>query len=129
MAKLEYFLMAESVSVDQLTNRVSIFNVMENVHVQRVGQTCNAVAIAHWNLADAEIGNDFQIEIHIEQDGAEPIIMHQNFRAIRKKHRTLGFFGGFPLTPGTMTVSIRLNGLHQASHQIDVQVVEPEALP
>ena len=36
MPKLEYFLLCESISVDQETNRVSLFNVLEDLHLVKL---------------------------------------------------------------------------------------------
>ena len=47
MAELEYFLVAESVSVDQLTNRISLFNVVEQVAASKFPVTIpQIVAVA-----------------------------------------------------------------------------------
>ena len=38
MAKLEFFLVCESVSTDRETNRVSLFNVIEDISTLPAGQ-------------------------------------------------------------------------------------------
>jgi len=46
MPQLEYFLVAESTSVDQHTNRVSIFNVAETANVENFPALISCVAIS-----------------------------------------------------------------------------------
>ncbi len=68
MPKLEYFLICESTSTDQVTNRVSLFNVLENLQVLRAGaarQQQPSVApffeaVSCWNREPGDEERDFQ---------------------------------------------------------------------
>ncbi len=61
MPKLEYFLVAESVSVDQQTNRISFFNVVEQVNVPVFPFTIpQIVAVASWNTEEGDAKRTFR---------------------------------------------------------------------
>ena len=126
MPKLEYFIVAESVSIDQTTNCISIFHVLEQINIREFPTPLRQLtAIAHWNAEKVDIDRDFQVTIVVTPPGDEPKEFHQNFRIIRPRHRTIANLVGLPLTqPGTLTIEIRLNGEHKAYHTIDILKIE-----
>jgi hypothetical protein len=73
MPQLEYFLIAESISVDQSTNRVSLFNVLEEIQCAPLpagtpaipGRTGipQLVAVSSWNLSPEDQGREFQVSL------------------------------------------------------------------
>ena len=128
MAKLEYFLVAESVSVDQSTNRISFFNVVEQVNVSEFPATIpQIIAVAAWNNEEGDDKKDFQVTLRITSPGGEPDDNTHNFRMPAKRSRAILVFQGIKLTgPGKLLVVLSLNGNHQATHSIDVELVEGE---
>src|ERR1700728_3069654 len=80
MPQLEYFLVAESLSVDQSTNRVSLFNILEEVGIASEpppsvlpgtipGGIPQLVAVSSWNLAPAEANREYRVSLRITQAG------------------------------------------------------------
>jgi hypothetical protein len=126
MPNLEYFIVAESFSVDQITNRVSIFNVLERVNVASLPIALpQAIAIAHWNMTEDEIGKDFQAELVAFAD--EPVATcRANFRAMHARHRTFMGFSKLNVSrSGKHRFELKLNGVPKAHHEIDI-VLSPE---
>ena len=69
MPKLEYFLLCESISVDQETNRVSLFNVLEDLHLAKLPKNGDSkpafilnqfVAVAVFNREPEDGDQDFE---------------------------------------------------------------------
>ena len=124
MPELEYFLVAESISVDQETNRVSIFNVLEELHAESAPISYPAlVAISSWNLAENELGGDFQVMLRVNSPAQEapfdyPInLSREPRRRHRIYHRLIGpTFHAF----GDLRFEVLLNGEHRASHVISI---------
>lgn len=126
MAKLEYFLVAESVSVDQITNRVSIFNVIEEVRASKYPAHISMVAVSLWNVPEDDAGRDFQTVLEVTFPDGEKKEFRHNFKMPRRRIRTMFQLANLELKqPGPMCVDLALNGEHQATHTIDVVEVEP----
>ena len=126
MAKLEYFLVAESVSVDQKTNRISFFNVVEEVTGAAFPATIpQIIAVAAWN---GEEGNDkeaFQATVRITFPDGEQKDYHHNFRMPAKRSRVILTFQGITLKrAGELLLDLSLNGEHAAKHSIDVKLAD-----
>ena len=69
MPELEYFVVAESVSIDRDTNRVSLFNVVEEIFTSVV--PFPFVAVSGWNLtADEQRGSELQAGVRITKPSA-----------------------------------------------------------
>jgi hypothetical protein len=124
MPELEYFLVAESISVDQETNRVSIFNVLEELQADSVPFVYpSLIAISSWNLAEDELGGDFQVMLRVNSPAQEspfdyPInLSRERRRRHRIYHRLIGpSFHAF----GDLKFEVLLNGEHRASHIISL---------
>lgn len=132
MPHLEYFLVAESVSVDQVTNRVSIFNVVEEVTIPNFPcKLPNLVAVAMWEAKEGDADRDFQAGIVFSLPGGEKLDeFGQNFRIPGRRIRTMAYFQGLPVKePGTIRVDLSLNGDPKASHTIDVIAAKDQADP
>ena len=122
MARLEYFMVAESISIDVNTNRVSIFNVIEDVRCTSFPQVIAQIAaIVSWNREDGDEDQDFQAQLNIRGPmGRGPFELLCNFRFERSlRMRNQFVLNGIPLiSEGELQVEICLNGQHQASHTI-----------
>ena len=127
MAILEYFLVSESVSLDQLTNQTSIFNVMEELGVFGLpGRVEKCVAISLWRAEEDDIERDFQATIHVQLPGGENRDFPINFRITGTRHRIVHRFGGIPITAyGELQFELRLNGETKAHHFVtDLNIVQ-----
>ncbi len=132
MPRLEYFLVAESVSVDQVTNRVSIFNVVEQVRITTFPCTLpNLVAVAMWEAEEGDADRDFQAGIVFSlPDGEKLPEFCQNFRIAARRHRTMAYIQGLPVKKtGTIRVNLSLNGDYIASHTIHIIAAKDQPAP
>ncbi|MBI4580026.1 MAG: hypothetical protein HY718_10015 [Planctomycetes bacterium] len=125
MPTLEYFLVARDFSVDQRTNRVSIFNIMEEIHAREFPITIpNMVILCSWNAENGDNERDFQMTLRPSLDGRPvgiPQPLAHNFRIPGRRCRNFVAVEGLPLAgPGRLLVELLLNGDHVASHTIDV---------
>jgi len=135
MPKLEYFLVCESVSVDRDTNRISLFNVIEEIHVAKAGDDItgpvlsNFVAVSCWNREEGDEDQDYQAMLRIrlpvaEGDSADaPKEMPMNFQMRSSRQRLLMRLAtaNVPFVPnGKLKFQLLLNGDHCAEHEISV---------
>ena len=129
MPTLEYFLVCESVSTDQETNRISLFNILEDIHMLPPGQPgvilAQLVAVCCWNRESGDEDQDFQATLRIHApNGAEPQEFAMNFRMERPRYRLSLRFQGIPkLEPGVLRFELLLNGKHVAWHTVNVSRV------
>ena len=120
MATLEYFVAAESLSIDRATNKVSVFNIIEEVHPTQPGRLVPFYILASWNFEPHEVGQDFQATFRIEGPDFQKDD-RTNFTVRGRRHRISLRIDGLPIAqPGTLTLSVRLNDEPQATHTIDV---------
>lgn len=61
MPQLEYFLVSQDYAIDQFTNRVCIFNIVENIEISQFPNTMSVTAISAWNRVGGEEGQNFQL--------------------------------------------------------------------
>lgn len=131
MARLELFLVAESVSVDQSSNKVSVFEVLETVPFKKDGENAIAgcVAFSLWQMEAGDDGQDFQVLLRIHRPGMElPDESPTNFTAHSPRHRVFTRMLGLPLQqPGTLRFEVLLNGKHSADHVVTVSIDEDES--
>ena len=135
MPKLEYFLVCESVSVDRETNRISLFNVIEDIHRVKPGTEIssplvfNFVAVSCWNKLESDEDTDFQATLRIHQPPnenggeSEPKDLTLNFRMQSRRQRLLMRLAAPVLPPahdGKLRFELLLNGNHCAEHEIGI---------
>jgi hypothetical protein len=144
MPRLEFFLLAESVSVDQSTNRMSLFNILEEVHILQVPPDRqpppgafrglpNFVAASLWNCQPTDYGQTFRVALSARPPNGErpQDLGHLDFTAERPRQRILMAVVGCPVSgAGQMVFELLLNGNHQASHTVvivpaDLEVAGP----
>ena len=129
MPKLEYFLLAESVSIDRDTNTVSVFHIAEEIWGRLPAVLPKLVAVSSWSVAEDEQGHDFQVTLRVSQPGiAEssppwdypdfPI----NFTANRTRHRIIHEVKDVRVSQfGDLVFEILLNGEPMATHRLTVR--------
>ncbi len=123
MPSLEYFLVARAFSVDQWTNLVSVFEIVEEVHPPAFPVDLPLRAICCWNSTGEEVGKDFQASIVLRRDEAVSGPHHVNFTWKARRHRLFVDLNVNVQGPGDVVVELNLNGAHSASHTITVHQV------
>lgn len=132
MAGLEYFLVSESAVIDQDTNRVSIFNIIEAApFVQLPGHFPALSVVTCWVLDRDEIGKDFQQGLRIRRPGQpEPEEYLANFVGASSRHRIIQVFQGIPIQePGQLHFEVLLNGNRRATHVVEIDLLPPQSPP
>jgi hypothetical protein len=125
MPSLEYFLVCESVSTDQETNRVSLFHILEDFQLASPGSPgvvlAQFAAVSCWNREEGDEERDFQALLRIHPPGGEAKEIAMNFRMERPRQRlTLRFLGIPKMEPGQLRFELLLNGRHVAWHTVNV---------
>lgn len=122
--KLEYFLVSESVAVDALTNRISIFNVLEVVKSRRLPAVYPSLhAVSVWLIDDEDRGHDYQAVVRIAVPGGESNEFPINFTPNGRRHRLFQRTQGIRIPQGGIVrFELLLNGEHVAQHLVDVQL-------
>jgi len=124
MARLEYFLVAESCSIDQITNRVSLFHVLEEANALELPARIPQIVAASAWLKDSdqdENEEDFQVMLTIKGAGLDEH-MTTNFQfGDKKRIRIQQTVQNLKLEkPGDIVFEVSLNGKHQASHRLAI---------
>ena len=124
MCRLEYFLVAQSISVDQATNRISLFNVIEEIEKPPDKSVVlqEIYAVSAWNLDAKDFGEEFQVTMIVKP----PTKGHQeqriNFIGKSPRHRILQAILGINFSePGVWEFEVCLNGVHAAKHFVEVR--------
>jgi hypothetical protein len=122
MPSLEFFVVAQNVSVDQRTNRLSVFDILDVVQPKSFPAVIpRLVALSVWVMSDDDQKKDFQVALKITGPGLEETVVRQNFTADGPRLRTMQTLIGLPLEGQGITVfEVALNGKKCATHQIGV---------
>jgi hypothetical protein len=125
MPTLEYFLVASSISVDQATNNVSLFHILEEVSGTIPLRLPPLVAASAWVFSPEERGRDCQAGLRIHLPGGNVLSEANgfavNFSTERRRHRVHQFLEGLVIpASGDVRFEILLNGEHQAFHTVTV---------
>jgi hypothetical protein len=122
MPQLEYFLVAEGMAADQTTNRVSIFNVLEEIYIRDFpAQVYTCVAITLWRAEPGDQENDFQAKLIVHTPDGEKRDFPMNFTMTGLRHRTNQTFQGIEIKKtGELRFEMRLNDKHCANHIVTV---------
>lgn len=112
MPALEYFLISEGVSVDQRTNRLSIFNVLESVDVIEFPISIpKAIAVVSLIKNDEDHDKDFQLLLKIHSPGEKKDFeLRLNFVMKVERHRMIMSVENMRVKePGVITYKVYLN--------------------
>lgn len=125
MPDLEYFVVAESVSIDRDTNRVSLFNVVEEIVASPV--PFPVVAVSGWNLtAEEQRGADLQAGVRITKPGGQVLGPYPvNFAGRTFRHRIVHRFAVPFDVPSEWLFEILMNGQRKAGHRVTVHPALP----
>lgn len=121
MARLEYFVVAQGVSIDQSTNQVSVFNILEDISSEDYPVVLDhCVALALWNAEDGDDGRDFQTVVRVTLPDGNTHDAPANFTMRTPRHRSTLRIQGLPIpSPGEVRFDVELNGQHVASHTLN----------
>ena len=132
MPRLEYFIVSESIAIDSQTNRVSIFNVLEEIQSPGFPTLLpNTAIIAVWIAEAGDDQRDFQVVFSVAAPGEnEPRRFPVNFRIPQARARTVIQLVGYPVPgPGEIAFAVELNGQYIASHTAIVAMEVPPPPP
>ena len=133
MARLEFFVVSEGISVDQFTNRLSLFNILEEVASPNFPFVLpSAVAVSLWMMEAGDDERDLQCMLRVTMPNVAKIEFTTNFKTSGRRHRVIQTIQGVPLNePGVLRFEVLLNGEHAASHEVDVSrtVIHTEDSP
>ena len=119
MARLEYFIVCESTSVDVENNRISFFHVLEDIYPDQFPYLIPRLdAVSLWNLSPDDQGTDFQAMVAIRLPGIERVVeIPMNLSRGYMRHRAAVTITGIPISrPGELVFEVKLNGAHGATH-------------
>ena len=122
MARLEYCIVAQNVSIDQSTNLVSAFGVLEEVRTAGFPLLIPSLAVLSvWHSEQGDQDRDFQCVLRITAPGENPNEFPFNFRLPVVRHRLVHRLQGVPiLREGNIRFEILLNGVSQLERVIPV---------
>jgi hypothetical protein len=130
--QLEFFVVAESVSIDQTTNEVSLLGVLEDVVAEAfpiIVPKCAAISL--WRVEPGDENQDWQALIRLASPGQGSQDFPTNFRpqANARRHRIVQRIYGVPLgEEGDLRFELLLNGHHIADHFVTVRREEGAGL-
>ena len=126
MPSLEYFVVAESATVDQLSNRVSVFNIYDEILIPKFPMPIGPfVSVCSWNASKEDKDEEFQVSVKLQMPDGDHGPFNSNFTMKAKRHRTILTMNSIPISrAGTIVFEILLNGEHKAFHTIDVRSLE-----
>lgn len=124
MARIEYFLVARSVSTDQATNLTSIFEVIEEITTSKFPERLHeCVAVSLWRKDVGETDEDMQVMLTVTLPNGHTENFPMNFQMKGRRHRTMQRMKNLPLpSPGELRFEVSLNGEHAATHIVDVKL-------
>lgn len=132
MPKLEYFIVCESICTDIETNRLSLFNVIEELRRVPPGTpvpghlVAQMTAVCCWNREQEDEGKDFSAVLRVQDPSGKATDLRMNFRMERPRHRLSFRIQGVPASmPGELKFELLLNDKHVAQHVVAVH--EPES--
>ncbi len=138
MPELEFFAVAESLSVDQNTNRLSLFNLVEEIQVIKLPPGVVLVppqlfAVSSWNMTPDDNGKHFRVGLKCKVEGREAVEMGTlDFNTDRKRQRVIVALVGLPVSveaPCDLRLEVYLNDDYKASHLISATIAEMPAPP
>jgi hypothetical protein len=129
MAGLEFFVLAESVSIDQATNRLSVFNILEELRGRTLPrQAPQIVVVSVLLFEEEEQRREWQLALIIRDPaGVERNRFNTNIQGQSRRHRIIQQLRGYSFdSVGEWRAEIELNGEHKACHRLTVAPPDPD---
>ena len=129
MPRLDYFVVAQGISVDQSTNSLSIFNVLEELRSPGFPILIPMLsAISVWIPEAEDDGRDFQCILRVTLPGEESRDIAHNFVIGRTRHRLIQRLQGVPIQrAGEIRMQLLLNGA--TMHDYVVPAIQDDSVP
>ena len=125
MPKLEYFLVSESVSVDQQTNRASLFNILDEVRDNEFPTVILQVVVTSaWNYEEGDEDIDYQVKVSMSLPSEEePKDVPVNIKIEKsRQHRLFLTLMNLQIKqPGELKFEVFINNEYAASHTVLIQ--------
>lgn len=124
MPRVELLLAAESHAVDQQTNALSIFNIIEGTYT---GIIPKVVFITVWKREPGDEDRDFQSLLRVTSGARQVGEFPLNFRMTAPRHRSFHVLMGLPAGRAGETIrfEVLLNG--QSVGRCEIEVSEAPA--
>ncbi|MBI2058877.1 MAG: hypothetical protein HYU43_06945 [Armatimonadetes bacterium] len=133
MPELEFFVVCESVSIDQATNQASVFNILEELGADAfptIVPKCAALSL--WRIGQADWNEDWQVILRVMGPGIQKQEFPANlkFRQGNLRHRVAVRLEQIPINgAGDLVFELLLNGNHVAQHVVSVLSSKPSPQP
>ena len=121
MPKLEYFLVSESVSVDQQTNRASLFNILDEVRENQFPTIIPQVVVTSaWNYESGDENIDYQVKVRMSlPDEEKSKDIPVNVKIEKSRHRLFLQLVNLQIKqPGELKFEVFINDEYTASHTV-----------
>jgi hypothetical protein len=131
--KLRYFLVADSAAVDQSTNRLSLFNLIDEIHIPPVTQRppdqsppifmTQLCIVASWDIETGDEKQDWQLSIvaHLPKEEEKTFPINFRMEPGKRIHRVIMNFVGLPIRDeGNVRLAVLLNNRPQGEQIIPV---------
>jgi len=118
--------MCESISIDQATNQVSVFNILEDLYPQKLPYVLpKTVAVSSWAMDQEEADQDWQVALRISPPGEqEKKAGPTNFGKGWVLCRSVISVQGIPVKEaGELKFELLLNGESRATQVVTVHPV------
>jgi len=125
MARLEYFLVAESLSVDSGSGAISIFNVLNEILSDEFPfDIPRLTVISCWvnEKEEIESAKELQLKLEFQIPGLDEVPHFRGNLTCESKHQHFNFgFRDIPIEEaGEFVITIFLDDVEQASHTVSI---------
>ncbi len=131
MPRLEFFVVALAASVDQFSNRVSVFEIIESLSPRQFpAYISRLVAVSSWDMNESDRGQDFQVTLLVKRPkvASPERAFNVNFTAEGEGQNSFHKLAGIPLEgEGLLEFELRLDGKHIASHRVVIASAKPNS--
>ena len=118
MPSLQFFALAQGIAIDQITNRLSLFNVLDDLTPREFPAVIpRLVAVSAWRLQPEDMGRDFQVSLKVSGPETKQSF-ETNFTAQATGQRLFQDIVGMPLRgAGDYQFDLFLNGTRVAGRR------------
>lgn len=127
MPRLEYFLVSGGAAIDQISGRISAFDILIEIRpVQLPAVFTRVVTICSFSFEENEMNSNCQLVTRITPPGGEMMENRTNFTVRDRHHNILLNWVGVRINQaGSVNFELRLNENVVAHHDIAVHAPQP----